>query len=157
MNKVVFMSAIAAFLIDQTSKIIVVFYLDIKKIIFMEVLPPILNFSMAWNYGVNFGLFSSKSGAQRLLLILFAILISAFVNYWVKREPTTKIGLISAGLLIGGALGNAFDRILYGGVADFLNISCCGIHNPFAFNLADVFIFIGVLGFTIFATPENNS
>ena len=154
MYTVVWITALAAFLIDQTSKIIVVFYFDLQKVIFMEVMPPILNFSMAWNYGVNFGLFSSDSEVQRLFLILFAILVSAFIAYWVKREPTTKIGLISAGLLIGGALGNATDRLLYGGVADFVNLSCCGIHNPFAFNLADVFIFAGVIGFTIFGTPQ---
>ena len=157
MNKMVLVPALVAFSIDQSSKIIVVFYLDLKTAMFMEVLPPILNFSMGWNYGVNFGLFSSESEAQRLFLILFAISVSAFVNYWVKREPTTKIGLISAGLLIGGALGNAFDRLLYGGVADFLNMSCCRIQNPFAFNLADVFIFAGVIGFTIFGTPKNIS
>jgi len=154
MYTVVWITALAAFLIDQTSKIIVVFYFDLQTVIFMEVLPPILNFSMAWNYGVNFGLFSSDSYIQRVFLILFAILVSAFVNYWIKREPTTKIGLISAGLLIGGALGNASDRLLYGGVADFVNLSCCGIHNPFAFNLADVFIFAGVIGFTIFGSPQ---
>ena len=50
-------------------------------------------------------------------------------------------------LLCGGALANAFDRIIYdGAVADFLNMSCCGIYNPFVFNFADVFIFIGAVG-----------
>jgi signal peptidase II len=47
---------------------------------------------------------------------------------------------------VGGALGNALDRVLYGAVADFLNMSCCGIRNPYAFNLADVFIFAGAAG-----------
>lgn len=157
MKKATLISALAAFLIDQISKIIVVFYLDLKTLLFIEVFPPLLNFSMAWNYGVNFGLFSSEGGAQRLFLILFALLASTVVIYWVVREPTTKIGLVSAGLLIGGALGNASDRLFYGAVADFLNMSCCGIRNPFAFNLADTSIFFGVIGFIILGTPPKKS
>ena len=53
---------------------------------------------------------------------------------------------IAAGFLIGGALGNVIDRLLYGAVADFLNMSCCGFNNPYAFNVADVAIFIGAIG-----------
>ena len=48
-----------------------------------------------------------------------------------------------AGVVIGGALGNAWDRLQYGAVADFMNMSCCGIDNPYAFNIADVAIFAG--------------
>jgi signal peptidase II len=53
--------------------------------------------------------------------------------------------------VIGGALGNTLDRVMYGAVADFLNVSCCGISNPFAFNVADIGIFGGALGLLIFA------
>ena len=55
-----------------------------------------------------------------------------------------------AGLLIGGALGNALDRVLQGGVIDFLNMSCCGISNPYVFNLADVWVFAGAIGLAVF-------
>jgi signal peptidase II len=51
---------------------------------------------------------------------------------------------------VGGALGNVIDRILYGGVADFLNMSCCGFTNPYAFNVADIAIFLGALGLIFF-------
>jgi signal peptidase II len=63
---------------------------------------------------------------------------------------------VSAGLLIGGALGNVVDRVLYGAVADFLNMSCCGIDNPFAFNVADVAIFVGAIGLVLFAGRGNS-
>ena len=59
---------------------------------------------------------------------------------------------MAAGLLIGGAIGNVIDRLAYGAVADFLNMSCCGIENPFAFNVADISIFVGALGLVIFGT-----
>ena len=53
---------------------------------------------------------------------------------------------VAGGLLVGGALGNVIDRITWGAVADFLNMSCCGIDNPYAFNIADISIFAGALG-----------
>ena len=57
---------------------------------------------------------------------------------------------LSAGVLIGGALGNVVDRVAYGAVADFLNMSCCGIDNPFSFNVADIAIFVGAVGLILF-------
>jgi signal peptidase II len=54
-------------------------------------------------------------------------------------------------MLVGGALGNVVDRIAYGWVADFLNMSCCGIENPYSFNVADISIFVGALGLVFFA------
>ena len=156
MQRSFYITALSAFLFDQITKIFIVFYLDLKNILFIEVIPPFLNFSMAWNYGINFGLFANDSGSQKWVLTGVAILVALALAYWVKREPTTKIGLIGAGLLVGGALGNAFDRVIYGSVADFLNMSCCGINNPFAFNFADVEIFIGAFALAIFGTPKNS-
>jgi signal peptidase II len=149
-------SALLAFVIDQVSKVLVVFYLDLQTIGYLEVFPPFLNFSMAWNYGVNFGLFSSSDGLQRWILAGFAVLVSAGIMIWMRLEPPGRIGHISAGLLIGGAMGNAFDRILYGAVVDFLNVSCCGIYNPFAFNVADIVIFAGAIGLAFFSSHENS-
>jgi len=149
--------AILAAGLDYISKLLILNVVQLPLIGRIEVFPPFLNFHMAWNYGVNFGLFSNESGVQKWALTGFAVLVSLAVVYWVRREPTTKIGLIGAGLLIGGALGNAFDRMIYGAVADFLNMSCCGIVNPFAFNFADVEIFAGAFALAIFGTPKNNA
>ena len=156
MDRAIYITALAAFLFDQITKILVVFYLDLKNKLFFEVIPPFLNFSMAWNFGINFGLFANDSGLQKWVLIALAVVVSLAVIYWVRREPITKIGRIGAGLLVGGALGNAFDRLIYGAVADFLNMSCCGINNPFAFNFADVEIFIGAFALAIFGIPKNS-
>jgi signal peptidase II len=62
---------------------------------------------------------------------------------------------ISTGLLIGGALANVVDRLVYGYVLDFLNMSCCGINNPFVFNIADIFIFAGAIGLVIFTDDSS--
>jgi signal peptidase II len=84
-------------------------------------------------------------------LIAVAIAISAWVLWWAKTGLTRPIALIAAGSIVGGALGNALDRVIYGAVADFLNMSCCGIVNPFAFNVADIGIFAGAFGLLFFA------
>jgi signal peptidase II len=143
-------------IIDQASKYLVVEVLDLKTIGSIDVLPPLLNFHMAWNRGVNFGLFSSGGDGGRWFLIVLALVISAGVLIWVRRETDRRVHL-SAGLLVGGAIGNVIDRVVYGAVADFLNMSCCGIDNPFAFNVADIAIFAGAVGLIFFAGKESRS
>ena len=148
--KLVALAAFWTFLLDQVTKWLVVHALGLRTRGEIDVLPPFLNFRMAWNRGVNFGLFQGDSDAGKWLLIGIAVAIIVFVLVWIRREPPSKWGLIGAGLLVGGALGNVVDRVLYGAVADFLNMSCCGIENPFAFNVADVAIFAGALGLVLF-------
>ncbi len=143
-------TALIILILDQASKIMVVQVLDLKSIGALDVFPPYLNLRMAWNQGINFGLFSNSSEIMRWVLIGIAVVISCWVAIWVIREKTGPAGQISAGLLIGGAIGNVIDRLIYGAVADFLNMSCCGIDNPFAFNVADISIFAGAFGLIIF-------
>jgi signal peptidase II len=138
------------FLTDQISKYLVVQFMDLKTLGSINVLPPYLNFRMAWNRGVNFGLFSNDVSVMRWFLIALALVISGWVLIWVWREAPGKMAWISAGLLVGGAMGNVMDRLIYGAVADFLNMSCCGIDNPFAFNIADIAVFAGAVGLIIF-------
>ncbi len=136
-------TALVAFVIDQISKFAIVHGLNLIERGVIEVAPPFLTLRMAWNTGINFGLFSDGTNLSRWILIAIALVISGGVLYWVQREKPRRAGLVAAGLLVGGALGNVVDRVLYGAVADFLNMSCCGITNPFAFNVADIAIFIG--------------
>ncbi|HSG37884.1 MAG TPA: signal peptidase II [Paracoccaceae bacterium] len=143
------------FLLDQLSKYLVVHSLDLANVGRIEVLPPFLVFRMAWNTGVNFGLLSGAD--MRWVLIAVALVITAAVLIWVRREGGNRWMQIGAGLLVGGALGNVIDRIIYGAVADFLNMSCCGIDNPYAFNLADAAIFLGAVLLVIFGGKDQSS
>lgn len=152
MRQILFIAA-AVFVLDQASKWFVVFYLNLIELGAIDVFPPYLNLRMAWNYGINFGLMAGEGNFTRYLLIAVALGISAGVVIWLYRSPPPLLGRISGGLLLGGALGNVVDRVLYGAVADFLNMSCCGISNPFAFNVADISIFAGALGLAFFADP----
>lgn len=148
--------ALTVFVVDQAIKYLVVQVLDLKTRLAIDVLPPYLNLRMAWNEGVNFGLFASGSDATRWILIGIALAISIWVSIWVRRENDPR-AVISAGLLVGGAIGNVVDRLIYGAVADFLNMSCCGIDNPFAFNVADISIFLGAVGLVLFTGREKSA
>jgi signal peptidase II len=153
MMRLTFWAGFWTFMLDQTSKYFVVHWLDLRSLGEIDVWPPFLNFRMAWNRGINFGLFSGDSDWVRWLLIALALAICLWVIYWVRKENFGRLAYISAGILVGGALGNVLDRILYGAVADFLNMSCCGFENPFSFNVADVGVFVGAFGL-IFFTGE---
>ena len=143
-------------LLDQASKLAVLSWLRLDTRLAIDVLPPFLNLRMAWNYGVNFGLFSGQGDAVRWTLIAVALLISAWVIWWMRREPRA-MAHFSAGLLVGGALGNVIDRLIYGAVADFINMSCCGIDNRFSFNVADIAIFLGAVGLILFTGSRKNT
>jgi len=146
--------ALGIFALDQATKILVVHGLDLWSRQHIAVLPPWLNFRMAWNQGINFGLMASEGDLARWALVLMAIGIAAWVWFWVRREPHSRIVKLSAGCLIGGAMGNVLDRLLYGAVADFLNMSVPGFDNPYSFNVADVAIFAGALGLVVFTGRE---
>ena len=150
-------TAVATFLLDQASKVSVLHGLNLDEVGQIEVLPPWLGFRMAWNQGINFGLFANSADAVRWALVLLALGISVWIWLWVRREPHSRIVHLSAGLLIGGALGNVIDRVFYGAVADFLNVSAPGIENPFSFNVADIAIFFGAIGLVLFTGRERSA
>lgn len=135
-----------AFLLDQLSKYLVVHWMGVAQRGQIDVLPPLLTFRYGENRGINFGLFEGDGDASRWILIVVSLAICLAVYIWLRKTEPTKLMAISGGLLIGGALGNVVDRLLYGYVLDFLNMSCCGINNPFVFNVADIFIFAGAAG-----------
>lgn len=154
MKRVAF-TAIIIFVLDQITKLAVVFGLDLKTRGEIDVFPPLLNFRMAWNQGVNFGIMASGNEVMRWLIIALSLAITAWVWIWIARGNHGRWMQISAGVLIGGALGNVVDRVAYGAVADFLNMSWWGFDNPYAFNVADIAIFAGAFGLVIFGDKSS--
>ncbi len=140
-------AAFVAFMIDQISKYVVIHIMELARVRSIDVLPPVLNFRYGENRGINFGLGGDMS---QWVLVLLALVICVTVTVWLWRSPQGPWALLSGGLLVGGALANVADRLIYGYVLDFLNNSCCGINNPFVYNIADVFIFAGALGLILF-------
>jgi len=147
------LTAAVIFGLDQATKLAVVQGMNLIERGVIEVAPPYLVFRMAWNKGINFGLFAHDADYLRWILVAIALAISVWVWLWIRRDGAQPRAQIAAGLLIGGAVGNVVDRVVYGAVADFLNTSCCGIDNPYAFNLADISIFAGAIGLILFGNP----
>ena len=135
-------AAILAFGLDRLSKVAIVHWLDLASVHVIPVWPPYLEFVMAWNTGVNFGLLGDYGG--RWMLVALALVFSVAIAVWTRNKPGWILP-VAVGVAIGGALGNAFDRVIYGAVADYLNMSCCGIRNPYSFNVADVFVVCGMV------------
>lgn len=142
--RIIVVVAIAILAADQLSKWYVVEVLGLQQRLVIPVLPPLLTLKMAWNTGVNFGLFGGGSDATRWILIAISVAVSAALVWWVLRRQSRPMAW-GAGLVLGGAIGNAIDRVRHGAVADFLNTTCCGIDNPFSFNVADIAIFAGAV------------
>jgi len=107
-----------------------------------------LNLQYTINTGVNFGLAGEASMARQLLLSGTALLICLAVIIWGMRT-TQKWAALAAGLFAGGGLANAYERLAFGGVFDYLNFSTSFFGNPFSFNLADIYIFLGLMLFLL--------
>lgn len=145
-----------AFGLDQASKYGVVYGLELREKLMIEIWPSVFNLHMGWNTGINFGLLGGV-GSNRWVLVALAIVISTGLVLWGRRHFHTAKEWGFAGLIVGGAMGNAIDRLFFGAVADFLNMTCCGINNPYTFNVADIFIFAGALGLIFFHTEPDEA
>jgi len=113
-----------------------------------------LNLEYTINTGINFGLAGAATSSRQFLLAGLALVLSLAIIIWGARSDT-KWATTIAGLFAGGGLANAFERVYYGGVFDYLNVSFIFYNNPFSFNLADIYIFLGLILFVI--RPDESS
>ena len=128
------------FLLDRFSKIYVIYLND--KLLVLEIFSSkFLNINFIWNRGIAFGLFSfDELKLYNILTILILIIIILVMFMITKCEGLKKYSLL---MILGGALGNVFDRIMYKAVPDFIDFHIGNFH-WFIFNIADIFITIGV-------------
>ena len=153
-NKSLLLNIILTFLIflfDRLSKIYVINLQ--KELSGAEIFSSkYLNIRLIWNEGVAFGLLSFDQGNFYNLLTVLIILIIFFIVLMIlKSSGLQKLALV---LILGGALGNVFDRILYKSVPDFIDFHIGDFH-WFIFNIADIFITIGVIFMVILEILEN--
>lgn len=132
--------------LDQALKWWIVVGLNLAERLYIEVVPDIFTLRMTWNRGVNFGLLAGDAPWLPYALSALSVGVTIGVWIWVRREGAPPLMQIALGILAGGALGNSIDRLIWGGVADFLNVTCCGFRNPWAFNIADIAVFVGAFG-----------
>ena len=132
---------IIIFSLDRISKFYVILYSEsnLSPILFTS---KFLNINLIWNDGIAFGLFSFDQSLYYNLLTLVIILITLIISWLMLR--TKGLEMISFLMIIGGSLGNLFDRINYSSVPDFIDFHISNFH-WFIFNVADIFISLGVL------------
>lgn len=135
----------AIFVADQATKHLVLYGLDFisfaegtKRI---EVLP-FFDLVLVWNRGISYGLLQAGSDFERWLLVMVSVGLTLVLAWWRTQVTEPRLALAIA-MIIGGALGNLVDRVVYGAVADFVLLHAFG-YNWYVFNVADTAIVLGV-------------
>lgn len=134
-------TALIACAVDQAHKYWMIHIYDIPGRGLVHI-TPFLDLVLVWNRGISYGLFQQHSAVGRTVLIVISLLTILALLAWIARVDD-RLTALSLGLIIGGALGNAIDRGVYGAVADFFSLHAWGYH-WYVFNLADMAIVAGV-------------
>ena len=129
------------FLIDRISKLYILSILEDTGFVDINI-NQFINFILVWNSGVGFGLFSFEQSTIYNLITLIIILINLIIIYLIIK--TIDFNKYFYLIILGGSLGNLFDRIYYSSVPDFIDISYKDYH-WFIFNIADIFITLGII------------
>ena len=132
---------ISIFLLDRFSKIYILNYVEENGNIDIYV-NSFLNFILVWNTGIGFGLFSSEGTFFYNLITILILFINLIIIYFISTTKDYRIYFFL--IILGGSLGNLFDRVYYFAVPDFIDINYKGFH-WFIFNVADIFISIGII------------
>ena len=103
---------------------------------------PFFNLVFVFNRGAAFSFLSDADGWQRMLFIALALAASVWIVWLLRKHPTQTLFCLALSLILGGAIGNVVDRLIYGAVIDFLDVHAFGYHWP-AFNVADTGISCG--------------
>ncbi len=133
--------ALAGLVVDQVVKTWLLFGFDLGQQgrVFIT---PFFDLVLVWNRGISYGLFAADSQAQVWFLVAVKAAITLALVIWLVRN-TDRLTAIALGLLIGGAIGNTIDRVLYGAVVDYASLHAFGYY-WYVFNLADVWVVAGV-------------
>ena len=136
-----FSTVIFIFIIDRISKLLIINSPETFENYGLTI-TPFLNFNLIWNDGIAFGLFSfDEKFYYNLLTIIICSIILIIIWLMLKSKGLEKMGFL---LIIGGSLGNIYDRVYYSAVPDFIDIHFNNYH-WFIFNVADIFITIGIV------------
>ena len=139
MSRLGLLVATWVFLLDQVTKFWILRIIDLDGRPPIQI-TPFLDLAMAWNEGVSYGLLTTSA---QMILVLMSLLITGLLVIWLARA-TGPLSASALGLVIGGALGNALDRVIHGAVADFVHLHW-GTWSWYIFNVADIAIVVGVV------------
>ena len=136
-----FILAAAVIVADQASKYWILSVLKLEEGQSIPIAGP-LHLTGVWNHGVSFGLLTANHDLARWAFVAFSLIVAVVLIAWVRKTERPLFGT-ALGFLIGGAVGNAIDRVRFGAVADFIDVS--RLHFPWVFNVADAAINVGIV------------
>lgn len=134
--------AALVFVLDIATKQIAEAFLNYGEPVY---LLPVLDFTLLYNRGAAFSFLANEGGWQRWFFTAISLVVSIVLIVWLKKLPRTQLWLpIALALILGGALGNLFDRVMFGHVIDFISVHWQKSYFP-AFNIADSAITVGAI------------
>lgn len=152
-------SAAIAMFLDQATKILLLYVFGFRTMLPGESVQvlPFFNLVMTWNLGVSYGLFPATGPLGTVLLVLFSLAAVFGLSWWLWHAERRALTM-GLGLVVGGALGNLVDRLVYGKVADFFHFHAFG-YDWYVFNVADAAITFGVIAllYDALARPETRT
>jgi signal peptidase II len=138
-------AAVIALVLDQASKLWLLYVFDIGRRGAVQV-TPFFDLVLAWNTGISYGWFAESGPTGQAVMLAIKAIAVVVLAIWMARS-TTRLATVALGLIIGGAIGNAIDRVAWGAVVDFalLHLQIGDrTYSWYVFNLADVAIVAGV-------------
>ena len=135
------MVAAVCLVLDQASKLALIYGTDLRLTYPWPILP-VFDLTVVWNYGISYGLFQQHTEWGRWGLVALKLGAAVVLSFWL-RKAASKLEAAGIGLIIGGAIGNAIDRIVHGAVFDFAHFHV-GSFSWYVFNIADAGIVVGV-------------
>ena len=139
------LSAAIAMVLDQATKFLLLYAFGFRMMLPGDAVPilPFFNLVMTWNPGISYGLFPASGRLGTALLVVFSLMAVCGLSWWLWNAGRRSLTM-GLGMVIGGALGNLVDRLVYGKVADFFHFHAFG-YGWYVFNVADASITFGVI------------
>jgi signal peptidase II len=138
-------AAVLALALDQATKLWLLYGFDLARKGVVRV-TSFFDLVLAWNTGISYGWFADQGATAQTAMLAFKAVAVLALAIWMAKS-TTRLATVGLGLIIGGAIGNAIDRLAYGAVVDFalFHVEIAGkTYNWYVFNVADVAIVVGV-------------
>ncbi len=141
---VYYIIALVVLVIDQVTKISFEKWL-VTEFNSVPVIEPVLNWTLAYNRGAAFSFLANQGGWQKWFFAILGLMVSLFILSYLRKIPkNAKVLSFGLALVLGGAVGNVIDRILYGHVIDFIHVHYADVWHYPIFNVADIGICVGM-------------
>ncbi|WP_335342687.1 signal peptidase II [Moraxella haemolytica] len=139
-----YLIALVVLMLDQITKIYFNSRFELYETV--DVIPPLLNWTLAYNHGAAFSFLADQAGWQKWFFAVLGLAVAVFLTVYIRQVPRmAKVLSLGLALVLGGAIGNVVDRFLYGYVIDFIHVHYADIWHYPIFNIADIGICIGMV------------